>query len=82
MQRSDRLEEEQFTYKSTKDGKLFVYWFGKLVRTFSGPEAQSIIAEIGASSSDSDVQFALASVTGNFKRGNEKNAKKKRQDMR
>jgi hypothetical protein len=74
----NRLEETQFTYKSTKDGKLFVYWYGKHVRTYIGYEAADILAEIDGASSESDVQYALARVTGNFKRGNEKLAKNKR----
>lgn len=75
MSDSDRLEEEQFTYKVTKDGKLFVYWHGKEVRTYTGLKAASIIEELNSTSSTRDTQFALARVTGNFKRGNEKLAK-------
>ena len=78
MSKSDRLEETQFTFKTTKDGKLFVYWHGKHVRTYTGHEAADILAEVESAASDRDVQFALARVTGNFKRGNEKLAKKKR----
>jgi hypothetical protein len=78
MSKQDRLDETQFTFKSTKDGKLFVYWHGKHVRTYAGNEAEDILAEIEGSGSERDVQYALARVTGNFKRGNEKLAKKKR----
>jgi hypothetical protein len=78
MSKSDHLEEEQFTFKKTKDGKLFVYWKNRLVRTYVGQKAAEILIEIENAGSDRDVQFALARVTGNFKRGNEKLAKKKR----
>lgn len=69
MSKTDRLAETQFTYKTTKDGKLFVYWHGKHVRTYSGLKAAEIVDEIAEAESDRDVQLALARVTGNFKRG-------------
>ena len=72
---SDRLEENQFTWKQAKDGKILVSWYGKLVRTYSGHKAASILREIENSDSDRDIQYALARVTGNFKRGNEKRNK-------
>lgn len=75
MSHSDRLEEEQFTYKVTKDGNLFVYWHGKEVRTYTGFKAAQIIEDLNSATSTRDTQFALARVTGNFKRGNEKLAK-------
>lgn len=78
MPKKDRLEETQFTCRSTKDGKLFVYWHGKHVRTYAGLEAEDILSEINSAGSERDVQYALARVTGNFKRGNEKLAKRKR----
>lgn len=77
MSGKDRLEEEQFSYKTTKEGKLFVYWKGKLARTYSGHKAATIIQELGEASSLREVQLALARVTGNFKRGNEKLAKRR-----
>jgi hypothetical protein len=76
MPKPDRLDENHFSYKSTKDGKLLVYWRGKHVRTYFEMEAADLLSEIKEASSDREVQFALARVTGNFKRGNEKLAKK------
>ena len=75
MAKRDRLDEEQFSYKFTKDGSLFVYWNGKHVRTYTGSKAAGIIEEIEGAASERDIQFALARVTGNFKRGNEKSGK-------
>lgn len=71
-----RLDEEQFTYKASRDGTLFVYWHGKHVRTYSGHQSAAILEEIEAAASDKDVQLALARVTGNFKRGNERAPKR------
>jgi hypothetical protein len=78
MTKSDRLDENHFSYRATKDGKLLVYWRGKQVRTYKGGEAADVLSEIEAATSDRDVQLALARVTGNFKRGNERLAKSKR----
>jgi hypothetical protein len=75
MAKKDRLDEEQFTYKMNRDGTMFVYWNGKHVRTYSGNKAAEILEEIEAATSDREVQFALARVTGNFKRGNERTGK-------
>ena len=69
------LNKEQFTYKKSKEGSLFVYWKGKHVRTYSGNKAAIIIEELESAESDREVQYALARVTGNFKRGNEKAGK-------
>ena len=69
---SDRLDENQFSWKEVKGGKLLVSWRGKLVRTYTGHKAAAILQEIENSNSDRDIQYALARVTGNFKRGNEK----------
>ena len=78
MTKKDRLDEEQFTHKSNRDGTLFVYWNNKHVRTYNGTKAAEILEEIAAAASDRDVQFALARVTGNFKRGNERTGKQQR----
>lgn len=72
MAKKDRLNEEQFTYKVSRDGALFVHWNGKHVRTYSGNKAAEILEEIEAAATERDVQYALARVTGNFKRGNER----------
>jgi hypothetical protein len=70
----DRLDTEQFTYKKTKDDKLFVFWNGKQVRTYTGRKALELISEIESAETERDVQYALARVTGNFKRGNERSS--------
>lgn len=60
-----------------KDNALFVYWNGKHVRTYTGSKAASILEEIEGAESDLDIQYSLARVTGNFKRGNERVEKAK-----
>ena len=65
------LENEVFTYRITKDKKVFISCEGKQVTTLSGGAAEKFIADI-AGAEGKDAQLILAKVTGNFKRGNEK----------
>ncbi|ANX11763.1 hypothetical protein ABE41_007055 [Fictibacillus arsenicus] len=71
-----RLEEEVFTYRVTKDNMVFIDFHGKHVKTLKGKEAEKIIKRIEQAATDHEVQLILAKVTGNFKRGNEKDASK------
>ena len=70
------LDEEVFTYRISKDKKVFIYWYGKQVVTLSGSKAAQFINEITDAESK-DAQLIMAKITGNFKRGNEKLAKHK-----
>jgi hypothetical protein len=72
-----RLEEEVFTYRVTKDNMVFIDFHGKQVKTLKGKEAEKIIKRIEQAPTHHEVQLILAKVTGNFKRGNEKDASKK-----
>jgi hypothetical protein len=72
-----RLEEEVFTYRVTKDNMVFIDFHGKQVKTLKGKEAEKIIKRIEQAPTDHEVQLILAKVTGNFKRGNEKDASNK-----
>ena len=64
-------DEEVFTYKITKDKKVFVSYNGKQVTALSGIKADRFIAEI-ADLGGKEAQLIMAKATGNFKRGNEK----------
>lgn len=70
--KSDRLEEENFSYQTLKNGNVFILWHGKHIQTLSGYKAAALTAELATAASDRDVQMILAKITGNFKRGNEK----------
>ena len=69
-----RLEQEPFDYRVNKDGKLLILYEGKLVKTLKGKAAQKLLSRIEGADS-MQVQLALAKVTGNFKRGNERRGK-------
>ena len=65
------LDEEVFTYRITKDNKVFISYEGKQVTTLIGGKAEKFIADI-AETDGKEAQLIMAKVTGNFKRGNEK----------
>lgn len=71
VDRRGRLEEEPFDYQVTKDGRVIVTWRGKQVKTLAGKAAEKFLAAV-ESLDEAGVQLALAKVTGNFKRGNER----------
>jgi len=65
---------ERFSYRITKNGKLFVYWHGtdgKRQIVLKGARAEKLIGELPVMDHEAQ-QLALARATGNFKRGNER----------
>jgi len=68
------LDEEIFTYRISKDNKVFISYEGKQVVTLSGKKAEKFIVEIDRAVGK-ETQLIMAKVTGNFKRGNEKTTK-------
>lgn len=69
------LDEEPFEYKELKDGKVQIYWNSKPVMLLKGAEAHKLLKRL-ENSEGKQTQLILAKVTGNFKRGNEKNSSK------
>jgi len=69
------LDDDVFTYKITKDKKVFISYENKHVTTLSGKKAEEFIKRID-NAEGKDAQLIMAKVTGNFKRGNEKLFKK------
>jgi hypothetical protein len=65
---------EQFSYKITKNGKVFVYWHGTHGRreiALRGARGAKLVNELPTMNPE-EKQLALAKATGNFKRGNER----------
>lgn len=71
------LDEEVFSYRITKDKKVFISYHGKQVTTLSGKRAMEFIANIEGADRK-EAQLILAKVTGNFKRGNERLVNRKK----
>jgi hypothetical protein len=66
-----KLDEDVFAFTSTKNGKVFICWHGKQVKTLSGQDAERFLDKISGLN-HKDAQLLMARVTGNFKRGNER----------
>jgi hypothetical protein len=60
-----------FSYRATKDEKVFISWNGRMVTTLSGPKARRFLAEAERADAEGE-QLLMARATGNFKRGNER----------
>lgn len=78
IDKRNRLDEEVFSYRITKNSTVFIDYQGKQVMALKGKEAEKIINRINQAQTEKEVQLILAKVTGNFKRGNEKDASKKK----
>jgi hypothetical protein len=65
---------EQFSYRTTKDRKVLIYWQGRRVVVLKGARADKLIAGLPRKDPE-EQQLTLARATGNFKRGNERLSK-------
>lgn len=75
-----KLSEEPFTYQTTKNGTVVIYYKGKQIKIIKDSEAENLLRKIKEVEGNvTEVQLLLAKITGNFKRGNERTGKNKRQ---
>lgn len=74
VDRREKLQERPFSFRKTKDGKVFIAWHGKPVVTLQKKAAEKFLADISVADED-QVQLLIARITRNFKRGNEKHKK-------
>ena len=73
VDRRNRLDKDSFSYRATKCGSVLISWQGKQITTLNGRQAERFLAEI-AGVGDRAGQLVMAKATGNFKRGNERQA--------
>jgi len=66
----NRFDHEVFSYRATKDGKVFLFWQGKQVKVLKGQVAQKFLRDVVVVGLQ-EAQLMMAKITGNFKRGNE-----------
>jgi hypothetical protein len=66
-----KLETNPFSFRVTKNKKVFIQWNGKQVIVLKGASAEKFLAAI-AVADDQQAQLLMAKVTGHFKHGNEK----------
>jgi hypothetical protein len=69
------FEDLGFSWREAHGGVVEITFHGKLVTTLKGERAAEFLAEVDGVSLD-ELQQLLARVTGQFKRGNERTAKK------
>lgn len=65
------LEDDPFDYRVTKDGRVLISRGNRQVVIVAGARAARLIAQLEAGD-ETERQLALARVTGNYKRGNER----------
>ena len=70
------LEDSPFEYRKYKNGNVSVFYNSKEVTILKDKDAQKFTARI-ESASEQEAQMIMAKITGNFKRGNEREAKQK-----
>jgi len=73
MTDANSLDELPFSFRETKSGLVHIAYQGRQVRTLSGKAAQRFLSNVEGAD-DRTVQLVMAKATGNFKRGNEKQA--------
>jgi len=64
-------DDPVFTYKVTKDQRVFIAWHGKQAAVLTGQRAARFLGDADGAD-ESSLQLLMARNTGNFKRGNER----------
>lgn len=67
-------EDLGFTYETRKSGEVVIKREGKVVTKIGGKKAMRFLEDASYGSFE-DQQQLMARMTGNYKRGNERNAK-------
>ena len=66
-----KLEEQPFSYRASKDGRVMISSHGKQVTVLAGKDAERFLSRIdGVDAKQS--QLIMAKATGHFKQGNER----------
>jgi hypothetical protein len=74
VDKRNRFDEDVFNYQTSRDGIVFIYWYGKRVKIVHGQEAKKFLSRI-QDADRREGQLFMAKATGNFKRGNERKKK-------
>lgn len=70
---SETLDDAPFSYRLHKDDRVSIAWRGKVVTTLAGNAARRFLAR-ALHATPEEEQLLMAKATGNFKRGNERDA--------
>jgi hypothetical protein len=71
IDKRNRLDEDLFSYRVSKDGKVFITWQGKQIVVLKDEKARRLLLQLEGADRR-QVQLVLAKTTGNFKHGNER----------
>lgn len=71
IDKRDKLKENPFSYKIINDNKIRIFYFNKMIKILNKKDSLKLLLKI-EKSNEFNTQLALAKITGNFKRGNEK----------
>jgi hypothetical protein len=77
IDKRNRLDEAPFSYRVTKNNTVLIDYNGKQVKLLKGKDAEKLLERIKITEDEKAVQLILAKITGNFKRGNERNVNSK-----
>lgn len=80
IDKRNRLDEEPFSYRITKDKTVFIDYYGKQVKILKGKDAEKFIEKMNGAEDTQALQLLMAKITGNFKRGNERNVNSNKKD--
>ncbi|EJR96567.1 hypothetical protein [Bacillus cereus] len=69
----NRLDDKMFHYRITKNNMLLIEYYGKQIMVLKGNDAEKFLNKINHANNDKEKQLIMAKITGNFKRGNERN---------
>ena len=72
------LGDYPFSFKLGKEEKVMIYYYDKQVKVISGKKSKTLIEKLEWANEDEE-QMILAKITGNFKRGNERKTKTKKE---
>lgn len=78
IDKRNRLKEEPFNYRVIKDNTVFIDYYGNQVKILKGKEAEKFLEKLNGAADTQAAQLIMAKVTGNFKRGNERDGCKKK----
>lgn len=66
-----RLDEQPFSHRATKDGRVMIAYHGKQVTVLAGKDADRFLSRIDGAGVR-QAQLIMARATGQFKHGNER----------
>ncbi|MFE9077621.1 MULTISPECIES: hypothetical protein [Bacillus cereus group] len=68
----NRLDDMMFHYRVTKNNIVLIEYYGKQIMILKRNAAEKFLNKINLAHNDTERQLIMAKVTGNFKRGNER----------